>query len=496
MRRAWVPALLSGLIGPALALAQPAANEGVASTASKPAQEPAGRSEASSARLAPGAKAGADPGKSWRAHDALGLPWLRFGLEHRSRFEHLENDFRSSNPGDATAVSLRTLLSAELRFLSFVVGAELQDSRAWAAEGTPLNTTIVNPVEILQAHGGLRAESAFTRGDTLSITAGRFTLDIGSRRLVARNEFRNTINAFTGLDLQWASPERGALRFFFVVPVVRLPSEAAELAEGRIELDRENTAAVLWGAFFQSPPLAAKVVIEAYVLGLHERDGELAPSANRRLVTPGVRVLRAPAPGRFDFQLEVMGQLGRSRAGAAVSDVADLDHLAFSFHASGGYRFDVPWSPRVVLQLDHASGDRDPRDGTNGRFDPLFGARRFELGPTGLYGAFAWSNLGSPGLRVELQPHRTVDAFAAYRPFWLASARDAWTTAGLRDASGKSGRFVGQQIEGRVRWHAFPGNLALDLGGALLFRGDFAPPGSGADKQPSAFVYTQLTATL
>lgn len=73
---------------------------------------------------------GASETRPWRAHQALGIPWLGFGLEHRVRFEHLENDFRTANPGNATGLFMRTLLSPELRFLPFVVGAEIQDSRA------------------------------------------------------------------------------------------------------------------------------------------------------------------------------------------------------------------------------------------------------------------------------------------------------------------------------------------------------------------------------
>ncbi|MBM4363297.1 MAG: alginate export family protein, partial [Deltaproteobacteria bacterium] len=169
---------------------------------------------------------------------------------------------------------------------------------------------------------------------------------------------------------------------------------------------------------------------------------------------------------------------------------------AASLHASSGYRFDVPWAPRVVLQYDYASGDRSPDDGANHRFDPLFGARRFEFGPTGLWGAIARSNVSTPGLRLEAAPHPAVDAFAAFRLIWLASARDAWTTAALRDPTGDSGSFVGQQIEARVRWHLFPRNLTFDVGGAGFVRGRFAESAPNGGTGPSAYVYSQVTGTI
>lgn len=434
--------------------------------------------------------------RPWRAHEALHIPWFRFGFEHRTRFEHLENDFRATNPGNATALSMRTLLSAELHFALFVFGAEAQDSRAWASDSTPLNGTIIDPVDVLQAYIGLRAEGLLAPDDRASLTIGRLTLDLGSRRLLARNEFRNTINAFTGVDLQWTSSLRDVLRAFAVMPVVRFPSERAALQANRMARDRENTDAVLSGVFFQSRPMLGRVFIEVYVLGLYERDSDLSLGANRRLITPGLRVLRSSAEGELDFQLELMGQLGKSRATAAATDTTDLDHRALSLHASSGYRFDVAWSPRVVLQYDYASGDFRPDDQVNHRFDPLFGARRFEFGPTGTYGAIARSNVSTPAVRVELQPHTRLDAFTAYRLVWLAAGRDAWTSTGLRDDTSASGSFGGQQAEARIRYHVLPQNLSFDIGGALFVPGELARRAEGGEDSPSLFVYSQITGTI
>jgi hypothetical protein len=60
-----------------------------------------------------------------------------------------------------------------------------------------------------------------------------------------------------------------------------------------------------------------------------------------------------------------------------------------------------------------------------------------------------------------------------YRPFWLASDTDAWTTSGLRDPTGNSGSFIGHQLEVRLRWDVLPGNTRFELGGAYLFAGEF-----------------------
>ncbi len=433
----------------------------------------------------------------WRLASALRLPrWLRFELEQRTRFEHLQNDFRLNGNRSSTALSMRTLLSVEFKFEPIIVGAELQDARVYATAGTPLSTTLVNPFELLQLFVGLRRSDVFVNGDAVKLTLGRLTLDVGSRRLVARNDFRNTINGFTGVDLQWTGATGTLIRAFAALPVSRQPSAPAALAANQVEFDRETTEALFCGLLLGLGASSDNVKLEWYTLGLLEGDGDSAPSANRKLVTPGIRMWRPPAAGQFDGAIEAMLQLGTSRATAQVTDGSDLTHRAASVHVSAGYWFDVTFRPRLSVQYDFATGDDDRTDGVNSRFDQLFGARRFEFGPTGIYGAIARSNINSPGARLEMTLLPTIDALIGQRLLWLASARDAWTSAGLVDSSGQSGQYVGQQTEVRLRWYAVPKNLSFELGASVLFRGRFARTAPGSQSQQPLYFYGQLTGNI
>lgn len=171
-----------------------------------------------------------------------------------------------------------------------------------------------------------------------------------------------------------------------------------------------------------------------------------------------------------------------------------LDHYAHFHHLTLGYTFNLPWSPRIALKYDYASGDNNPNDSTNNRFDTLYGARRFEFGPTGIYGTIARTNIHTPGFRVEVKPHSRMTSFIAYRALWLASDRDAWTTSGARDPEGQSGSFVGSQFEIRVQWQLLPGNVMLESGYAHLFAGEFINNAPNLGRQgDSDYAYTQIT---
>ncbi len=429
----------------------------------------------------------------WKLHDALGLPsWFALSITHRTRYESLQNTFRKATAGSDQVLAFRTLVLAEISYQNWRLGGEFMDSRlALDSPGTPVDTTQVNPAELLQAYLAWAGHNLFGLGLDLSLKAGRQTLDFGSRRLIARNDFRNTINAFTGIDLNLQGPA-WQWRSFFVFPVTRLPSAPADLRRSQTQFDEENAATFFTGTFFGLElPLSSRGEIYAYYL--HEEDTHHRPIAtqNRKLWTPGWRLYRPPKANKVDFEFEMALQTGSSRVSFASRN--SLDHLAYFGHAALGYTFHLPWQPRVLVQYDYASGDSNPRDGQNNRFDTLFGARRFEFGPTGIYGAFARANLNSPGFRVEVKPAQGVDGLFAYRAFWLAERRDAWTGANLQDLSGRSGNFLGHQLELRARWQIVPEFLTLEGGFAHLFKGKFArnAPGAPADSDDSNYFYSQ-----
>lgn len=425
----------------------------------------------------------------WRFNDAL-PDWLSLEAQHRTRYEFLDDAFRSGSRGDREIVVLRTLLHGRLRLADgLFLGAELQDSRAVVNGDTILNTTIVNAVELLRAYLEFNHDDVL--GGQLKAQAGRITIDLGTRRFVARNRYRNTINGLTGIDLQWQSPEGTALRGFWTLPMRRQPGSFGRLRDNEIQDDEEDFDLQFWGVYAATNlPVAGRG--EVFLLGLHEQDEPSRRTRKRELYTPGFRFFQKPAKAAFDYTLESAFQFGRSRTSAGD---ARIDHFAHFHHLEVGYTFDAAWSPRLALQYDYASGDQRPTDDDNNRFDTLFGARRFDFGPTGIYGPFARSNLSSPGLRLQLKPTRTVSSFLALRSFWLADRSDTWTTAGVRDATGKSGRYLGTQIEMRLRWKVLPGNLLLEGGYAHLFDGEFlqeAPTSS----RPGDLNYAYIQAVI
>jgi hypothetical protein len=55
----------------------------------------------------------------------------------------------------------------------------------------------------------------------------------------------------------------------------------------------------------------------------------------------------------------------------------------------------------------------------------------------------------------------------------LASATDSFATTGVRDRTGRSGNFAGQQIETRLRYWVIPDAMLLDTGITYLIKGPF-----------------------
>jgi hypothetical protein len=439
----------------------------------------------------------------WNLHDALNLPdWLSLSVEQRTRYETMDGSFKASGKGGDQQIALQTDVFMEARFNQLRIGGEFLDARQLGADsGSSLNNTHVNQADLLQAYLAWSEQNMFHSGIGAEVIAGRQTLNLGSRRLVARNVFRNTINSFDGLRLRLTDYDNWQLNAFVTLPVNRYllkPTATTDAAIAKfnntLQFDEADGRTWFSGAFLEGFNLIGKMNGELYLYHLDEGDSARVETANRRYFTPGLRLYMKPAKGEFDFQLETIGQFGTVRASTKAKDGKNLTHTAWYQHVDAGYTFDAPWNPRLVAEYDYASGDKNPNDDKDQRFDTLYGARRFEYGPTGIYGAFSRANLNTPGYRLNVSPLPNVQAGLAHRFFWLAQSTDSWGSgsSALQDKKGKSGNFVGHQLELTARWDV-NSSLNFETGWTHLFKGQFAKnaPKAPTDTQDVDYFYVQ-----
>lgn len=416
----------------------------------------------------------------WNLHDFLKLPdWLTVNVEQRTRYESIDGCFRGGCKGGDQQIPLQTDVFLEGRWNGFRLGGEFLDSREFGADkGSGINTTAVDDADFIEGYLAYGDQNINYSGIGGEVIAGRQTLNFGSRRLVARNVFRNTINSFTGARVHLTNYTDWQLNVFTAMPILRLPTDTDQLLDNRQQWDEEDMHTWFSGAFLELFDIAWNINAELYLYHLDESDSKNNPTRNRRYFTPGFRFYIKPAAGVFDFQTETIGQFGTVRGSPNATDSKNLSHAAWMQHVDAGYTFDQPWTPRLAFEWDYASGDKNPNDNHDQRFDTLFGARRFDFGPTGIYGAFARSNINSPGYRITVNPRSDVQLGVSHRAFWLASDTDAWTTTGssksaLSDSSGKTSNYVGQQLELTARYD-FNSSLNFETGWTHLFKGDFA----------------------
>ena len=197
-------------------------------------------------------------------------------------------------------------------------------------------------------------------GSNSSITTGRFTKDVGSRRLMARNDYRNTINAFTGASFDWQGANKDQMTVFWTMPHNRLPNDVPGILDNAIVMDEENLDLQFYGSSYTFANVFGGT-LELYGYGLYEDDTgsglRSLQTRNRRLFTPGFRLWKAPRPAQWDWEVETTYQTGRARETAAITDRRDLHVSAYFFHTQAGYTFNTAWLPRVSFQYDQASGD-------------------------------------------------------------------------------------------------------------------------------------------
>lgn len=406
---------------------------------------------------------------------------------YRVRVELVDNPVRQAAGSSDQALSHRLTLKAKYSSDNFYAVAELMDARMWLDdEDTPLGTDDVNALEPIQAHLGFLFPALDGKAD---VKLGRFTVDMGSRRFVARTRYRNTHNSFTGV---LANFQRNfdTWQFIYAAPDNRLPRSRDELDSNSVKLDKPYADNVFYGVHFNRK-YATKATGEWFYFGLKEEDQADLGTRNRDIHTFGIKWDQAYLPNDWGYQLAAAYQFGDARASSSAADITDLDVSAYFFHLSFGYKFTDNWKSTLLFEFDYATGDDNPADDEYNRFDTLYGVRRFDFGATNLYGTFARSNILAPGLRWKFSPAKDVGAFLGYRPVWLADKDDALPAIGARNTTRES--FAGHQFETRIR-HQIQDNIRFETGAAYLIKGKFFDDVQNANPEGNTtYFYVQTT---
>jgi hypothetical protein len=415
---------------------------------------------------------------------------FEFSGFQRTRLEALDPQFRLGFSDSDQVAALQTTVVLDWRRAAWQVQGEIMDSRSLGNDaGSFANGTTTNTLEPIQAF------VAWHHGAS-TFRLGRVTQDIGKRRLIGRNRYRNTANSFTGADWSWTGNEGRAARAFYWVPMRPLPADQDSVLDNEHEQDRALRDSSIVGFFYQFPAFVDQHRLESYIFDASAEPAR-DPAVAFDLVTAGTRAYRAPQRAQWNYEIEAVLQSGDS--GGVVGGVArsDLNHRASFFHLEIGYQFDAPGAPNLMLQYDRATGDDNPSDSRIERFNTLFGPRRFDFGPTGIYGIANRSNIESPGVRLTLRAGPRWQAMLAYRSLRLESDRDGWIGSGWRDAAGAAGRSIGRHLEGNFIWEAIPDRLSVETGFAHLRAGRFAEQTAGtAFRGDPRYFYTAVTTTF
>ncbi|MEY5020815.1 MAG: hypothetical protein RJA91_350 [Pseudomonadota bacterium] len=462
----------------------------------------------------------------------LDTNWLDLGLEQRFRYEYRDNDFRrgaratertrqiDDARGSQTLdepILLRTRAYIGIKNILDPLRAvlEIQDSRTNRGGYIhEFETRDTNDLHILQGYLELNFKETFLGKDPLGndrpiwVRAGRHAWEAGDRRLIARNEWRNTTNNFYGLRANIGDKKNDwQLELHAVNPVQRVAD-----GDDKTDKSQEFYGAILnyrgWSDVVTFEPSYFLLNQDGNKVTFNAATGLPQTSANRvdREIHTGLLRAYGVIPAtQFDFDGAYNKQWGRVQRELSSGQKIEVNHDAHAYNIEIGYNVKHPWKPRVSTFYGMATGDQTHQGNDTTpmeRFERLFGFAR----PWSNDDYIQMENIRTNKVRLEFDPKisfldnvKVDTGFSWYR---LDSATDRWNAGGdVRDATGGSGRDLGKEYDLRVR---FPINqyTSLNLGYAYFWGGNFVTSpatfrasnlGTPNRSSESEFFYAELT---
>ena len=324
--------------------------------------------------------------------------------------------------------------------------AQLEDDRAFGKDLiTPVDK---DPLDLEQAFVTYRNELG---GGELKVRVGRQQMGFDLQRFVGVRDGPNVRQSFDAVWADWENPLWRVISFWSH-PVQNVPQEPFDdgssqgLQYGGVRVERKDVG-----------PGKLSVYYSRYAAdSAHYLDG--GGKERRDNVDLHYQIIG----GALDWDVEGMWQSGR---------VGTEQIRAWAVGSVGGYTFaQALWHPRIGLQLDLASGDRQRADGTIGNFNPLFpNAYYFTLMSTPTYVNLIHVR---PSLDVHLT--KSLKLIARLGLQWRLTTSDAVYVIPNRPVPGTAGmpgRWTGVYEQLRAEWQINP-NWAAAVEGVQYQVGD------------------------
>jgi hypothetical protein len=357
---------------------------------------------------------------------------LSFGAGVRERFEALD----AARFGIAPSRNNDYLISRVETHADLRIGSEVQMFAQFLSAFAP-GKTMIAPVD----RDRLDLEQAFiavvepVSGGTLKLRFGRQQFAFDLQRFVSVRDGPNIRQSY---DAAWGDYELGPWRVisFYSQPVqnrdLRVFDDysSGHLTYGGVRLERQFGPASLTAYYSRFTQDGARF---------------LTVNGNERRDILDVRF--GGATKGFDWDIEAMGQAG---------EIGGESIAAWAVGSLAGYTFaDLPWKPRVGLQIDAASGDDNPTDHHLGTFNPLF--------PNGYYftlaGFTGYVNLIHVKPSATIHPTESLKVMAAVAGQWRETTADAvyvQPNIPLPGTAGRPGQYTGTYEQLRADWAITP----------------------------------------
>ncbi len=355
--------------------------------------------------------------------------YASLGANLRERVESTQlSAFGIANPHTNTYGIQRLTLHVDLHPSSnWQIFVQLQDDRAFGK--TTLTPVDADPLDLEQA---FITYSKRVAGGLFRIRAGRQQMGFDLQRFIGARDGPNVRQSF---DAVWAEWEKSKWRLitFWSHPVQNVHARPFDdysnphFQYGGFRVERADVGPGKLSAYYSRYELDGARYLDAH--GNDRRD----------ITDVRYQIVRAPV----DWDLEGMRQSGR---------VGTDQISAWAVGSRGGYTLqETRWRPRIGVQVDLASGDRRPGDGTLGTFNPLFpNAYYFTLASTPTY-----ANLIHVRPALEVHPVSALMVSLALGLQWRLTTADAVyviPNIPVPHTAGQPSRWTGMYEQLRADW--------------------------------------------